>query len=172
MTTFSGARKSAFDSLFNDPSFIGFDRMISNIMSDFERVFDASNYPPYNLYKTSIDGIEAPGDDYVLEFALAGFTRDELSVTLEDKILSVSGVKTKSPDRGLLHRGIAARSFVRKFPIADDLKVEGVTFQDGLLKVWLRNNKPEKVVTKFEIKDKLGEDKPDINNNDKQLLTE
>jgi molecular chaperone IbpA len=100
---------------------------------------DADGYPPYN--------IERLGDnEYRITMAVAGFDKDEFKIDVKEQALLVSG--EKKPDdkeRAFLHRGIAARSFERRFQLADYVEVKGAEFKDGLLHIDLVRNLPERM---------------------------
>ena len=83
-------------------------------------------YPPYNIVKN--------GEKYRIEISVAGFSEKELNVEVEESTLTISGKKDKS-DSEYLHRGIAGRSFVRKFTLSADLVVKGANIVDGILVV-------------------------------------
>jgi HSP20 family molecular chaperone IbpA len=114
---------------FDSPFLLGFDHTRSLI----ERVSKAAGegYPPYN--------VEDSGEGRVrITIAVAGFTSDQLGVTVEDNHLTIAGrreTEAQAGERAYLHRGIAARSFVRSFILADGLEVEGATLEHGLLHV-------------------------------------
>lgn len=93
-------------------------------------------YPPYN--------IEESGDGRIrITLAVAGFAGEQLSVTIEDSQLTIVGTRgPESPERAFLHRGIAARGFVRGFVLADGVEVEAATLEDGLLTVELFRPEP------------------------------
>ena len=130
-------------SIFNQlrPVTIGFD----NVFDHFERMFDddvfrtpMANFPPYNIVKT--------GDfTYDVELALAGYSKDDITVDYADNILSVKSVKSESTeaDESILHRGIAKRYFSKSFTIAEDVEVRGAELKDGLLRVSLERIIPE-----------------------------
>lgn len=132
-------------SIFNQlrPVTVGFDNMFDH----FERMFDGDvatfqtqvNFPPYNIVKT--------GDfTYDVELALAGFSKDDITVDYADNLLTVKSVKKeKSEDDkdGVLHRGISKRMFSKAFTIADDVEVKGAELKDGLLKISLERIVPE-----------------------------
>lgn len=112
--------------LFSSPFLLGFDQL--------ERALDrvskssADGYPPYN--------IEQDGENALrITLAVAGFSRDELSVVVEGTQLTVLGKQGNDPDRVYLHRGIAARQFQRSFVLADGMDVVGAVVKDGLLHV-------------------------------------
>ena len=106
-------------SLLSSPLLLGFD--------EIERLVDrygkgaSEGYPPYNIerLKASEQGVET----LRITLAVAGFTRDELEITLEDKQLSVRGRQVEEQDREYLYRGIAARQFQRTFVLADGIEV-------------------------------------------------
>jgi molecular chaperone IbpA len=118
-------------------STVGFDRLAK--LMDGVGGLDADGYPPYN--------IERLGDnDYRITMAVAGFDKDEFKVEVNEQALVVSG--EKKPDdkeRVFLHRGIAARSFERRFQLADFVEVRGAEFKDGLLHIDLVRNLPERM---------------------------
>ena len=131
-------------SIFNQlrPVTVGFDNMFDH----FERMFDEDytfnvptvNFPPYNIVKT--------GDfTYDIELALAGFSKDDITVDYADNILTVKSVKKaeEKKDDGVLHRGISKRYFSKAFTIADDVEVKGAELKDGLLKVSLEKIIPD-----------------------------
>ena len=117
--------------LLNDPFFIGFDS-IFNKLNNINKV-DVPNYPPYNLIKT--------GDtSYNIEFAVAGFDEEDFYIELHDGILTIRAVVQQNDGEvKYLHKGIAARSFERKFTLADTIEVEGVSLHQGMLTVRLQN---------------------------------
>ncbi|HEY1447188.1 MAG TPA: Hsp20 family protein [Caulobacteraceae bacterium] len=114
---------------FDSPFLLGFDHTRSLI----ERVSKAAGegYPPYN--------VEDSGEGRVrITIAVAGFTSDQLGVTIEDNHLTITGkreAEAQAEERAYLHRGIAARSFVRSFILADGMEVEGAILEHGLLHV-------------------------------------
>ena len=131
-------------SIFNQlrPVTIGFD----NVFDHFERMFEDDvfkvptvNFPPYNIVKT--------GDyTYDVELALAGFSKEDITVDYADNILSVKSVKNTDENKendGVLHRGISKRYFSKSFTIADDVEVKGAELKDGLLKISLERIVPE-----------------------------
>ena len=107
----------------------------------FDRLFHlhetTSNYPPYNLVQVS--NVESR-----LELALAGFKKKEVYVYTQDGKLFVEGQKEdKESDTNYLHKGLAQRSFKRAWTLADDTEVSDVSFEDGLLTVYIRKIVPE-----------------------------
>jgi len=118
---------------------IGFDSMF-NRLANFPQQPEGGTYPPYNIRKE---------DDYkfVIEIALAGFSEKDVEVELTENVLSIRSVEEKgkqnldTPD--YVHRGIANRSFSRKFTLADDIIVRGAEFQNGLLNITLERVIPD-----------------------------
>lgn len=94
-----------------------------------------SNYPPYNLVKE--DSIT-----FKLEIALAGFKRNEISVTTESGKLFVEG-QTEKKDSQYIHQGLAKRAFTRSWTLSDDVEVRDINFEDGLLTIELKRIIPE-----------------------------
>ena len=117
----------------NDPFFIGFDKFFEGMVE----VPKETNYPPYNLIKT--------GDEsYMIELAVAGFDEEDLNIKLHDSVLTISAnISDKDEDVEYLHKGIAARSFVRKFTVADTIEVGGASLHMGMLTIQLKNVVPE-----------------------------
>ncbi len=110
---------------FNSPLLLGFDELERLV----ERLAKSSNgYPPYN--------IEQVGEDLLrITLAVAGFARDDLEITSENRQLVVRGRQSDDPDRVYLHRGIAARQFQKAFVLADGIEVAGATMDNGLLHI-------------------------------------
>ena len=116
---------------------VGFDAM--------DRLFDAvarwdetaAAYPPYNIVKLD-------DDEYRITMAVAGFAKDDLTVTVERNSLTVTGRRDDDKGEGeVLYRGIAARAFERKFELADYIRVVGSTLHDGVLSIELKRELPE-----------------------------
>ena len=118
-------------------STIGFDRL--NDMFDAAFKMDAPSYPPYNIVKKG-------EDEYEIVMALAGFRKEDLNIVAQENTLTVSAQQTaKEEEQGAqyLHRGIAQRSFERRFQLADHVKVADAEMADGLLTIRLRHEVPE-----------------------------
>jgi len=130
--------------LFDSPFLLGFDHTRALI----ERAAKAAGegYPPYN--------VEELGDGEVrITLAVAGFTPAQLEVTVEDDQLNVVGRRDGGEaERAYLHRGIAARGFVRSFVLAHGMEVEGATLEHGLLHIDLFRPEPEKKVKQIPIR--------------------
>ena len=123
----------------------------------FDRIFDAvtrlhtveggqsNSFPPYNIKKLD-------SENYEIQIALAGFSKSELDITVEDGNLVVKGEQEKSED-DFLHKGIAERNFTRTWALADEVKVTGSNLKDGVLTISLVHEIPEeKKPTSIEIK--------------------
>jgi HSP20 family molecular chaperone IbpA len=130
--------------LFDSPFLLGFDHTRALI----ERAAKAAGegYPPYN--------VEELGEGNVrITLAVAGFTSAQLEVTLEDNQLNIVGRRDGGEsERAYLHRGIAARGFVRSFILADGMEVEGATLEHGLLHIDLFRPEAEKKVKQIPIR--------------------
>ena len=117
-------------------STIGFDRL-SRLIDESARNAGDAGYPPYNIEKTG-------DNDYRIAMAVAGFAGDELSLVQQDALLVVAGQKKASDaNAAYLHRGIAQRSFERRFQLADYVRVVGAKLENGLLFVDLAREVPE-----------------------------
>jgi HSP20 family molecular chaperone IbpA len=138
--------------------------MLSNPMllgfEEIERLIDraakgsSDGYPPYNIERISEDGDPKDGDRSELlriTLAVAGFTRDQLDITLEDNQLIVRGKQLDDKAREYLHRGIAARQFSRTFVLADGIEVKCADLSNGLLSIDLHRLEPERLVRRIEI---------------------
>jgi molecular chaperone IbpA len=133
-------------SIFNQlrPVTVGFD----NVFDHFERMFNDDffnvptvNYPPYNIVKTGVN-------TYNVEVALAGFSRDDVSVEFAEGILTIkSKDRTESEkqdaDGDIIHKGISKRYFSKSFTVSDDVEIKGAELKDGLLTVSLERIVPE-----------------------------
>ncbi len=124
---------------FNFPrdTFLGFDQLFNTLTEINPDVARGSGYPPYNVIKND-DG------HFLIEIAVAGFSKHDIDLTLEGGVLTVTGNKKTGTDkREYTHRGISARGFERAFTLADTIKVIGADIVDGLLVIILENNIPE-----------------------------
>lgn len=118
-------------------SSIGFDR-IFGALEAASRLDPAGNWPPYDIVKTG-------DDDYRITMAVAGFSRDELTITQEPNLLMVSGQKAGQDNGQYLHHGIAERAFQRRFELADHVKIVAANLENGLLTVELKRELPEEM---------------------------
>tara|TARA_R110000868_G_scaffold73117_31_gene212517 strand:+ start:171 stop:686 length:516 start_codon:yes stop_codon:yes gene_type:complete len=135
-------------SAFSSPFMLGFD--------EIERVLDrvaktSDGYPPYNIERIRADN-ETKGDVLRISLAVAGFSRQELDVAVEERQLVIRGRQQDDDNREYLHRGIAARQFQRAFLLADGMEILGADLKDGLLNIDLVRPQPERIVRKIDIK--------------------
>jgi HSP20 family molecular chaperone IbpA len=127
---------------FNSPFLLGFERLEQLLERTAKSGGDG--YPPYN--------IEQSGDDKLrITLAVAGFSREELNVTVEDRQLVIRGKQSEAGDRNFLHRGIAARQFQRAFVLAEGIEVTGASLENGLLSIDLERPKSATIVRTIEI---------------------
>ncbi len=130
----------------SSPFLLGFD--------EIERVLDrvakaADGYPPYNIERIARDAHNP--ERLRITLALAGFTRDQLDVTLEESQLVIRGRQQDDKSRQYLHRGIAARQFQRSFVLAEGMEVLSADLKNGLLSIDLVRPQPERVVKSISI---------------------
>jgi HSP20 family molecular chaperone IbpA len=104
----------------------------------------SEGYPLYNIERIQREG-DTP-ERLRITLAVAGFTRDDLEITLEENQLVIRGRQADDKDRMFLHRGIAARQFQRSFVLADGMEVLGADLKNGLLSIDLARPQPEKIV--------------------------
>jgi HSP20 family molecular chaperone IbpA len=130
----------------SSPFLLGFD--------EIERVLDrvtkaADGYPPYNIERLARD--DRNPERLRITLAVAGFTLDQLDVSVEESQLVIRGRQTEDKTRQFIHRGIAARQFQRTFVLADGVEVSGAALENGLLHVDLARAEPETVVRTIQI---------------------
>jgi molecular chaperone IbpA len=138
---------------------LGFERFFDDVekllASDVAKV--STSFPPHNIIKL---------DDsrYIVELAIAGFSKNEIEISVEDGTLTVKGEKQeKETGVQYLHKGIGTRSFTKSLTIADTVEVKGAEFKDGILRIGLENVIPEhKKPRKIEIGSELKEFKPQL----------
>ena len=140
-------------SVFSSPLLLGFDEL--------ERMLDRASktagdgYPPYNIER--LPRAEGEAERLRITLAVAGFSRDEIDVTVEENQLVIRGrQKEEQEGRIFLHRGIASRQFQRAFVLAEGIEVEGAWLDNGLLHVDLRRPQPEVRVRTIQINSKSG----------------
>ena len=129
-------------SLFNKlrPVSVGFD----SVFDHFESMFNESpslhtNYPPYDILKTD-------EHSYVIELAVAGFSKKDIEVTVENGVLTVESDRednAESSGQEIIHRGISKRYFKKSFSISDDVEIRGAELEDGLLRISMEKIIPE-----------------------------
>ena len=132
---------------FSSPLLLGFDELERML----ERVSKASGdgYPPYNIER--IRPIDGKPEMLRITLAVAGFSENDLDITLEKNQLTVRGKQQDDAAREFLHRGIAARQFQRSFVLAEGIEIAEATLENGLLSINLTRNEPDPVVRKIEI---------------------
>ena len=129
-------------SLFNKlrPVSVGFD----SVFDHFESLFNESpslhtNYPPYDILKTD-------EHSYVIELAVAGFSKKDIKVTVENGVLTVESDRegnAESSGQEIIHQGISKRYFKKSFSISDDVEIRGAELKDGLLRISMEKIIPE-----------------------------
>jgi molecular chaperone IbpA len=117
--------KYAMD-LFNDPFFIGFNRELSRLNTAHKT--NSQSYPPYDLLKLD-------EDTYRLSLAIAGFTKEDLKISVDNGTLIIKGEIVEVTDAEVVHKGIAGRKFVRSFALGEYMEVTGAEMKDGMLHV-------------------------------------
>ena len=132
---------------FGHPFLVGFDE----IEQALDRVAKSAGdgYPPYNIER--LPRTEHAPERLRITLAVAGFTEDQLEVTLEESQLLIRGRQTDDKARDFIHRGIAARQFQRTFLLAEGMEVLGADLSDGLLSIDLARPEPERIVRKIDI---------------------
>ena len=124
-------------------SYVGFDRLFDEFFKLQSSTKNVPNYPPYNLVKD--------GDSYTIEMAMAGLTDKDVEVVLEDRTLTISYEKSEEDiDEGIIHKGLAQRSFKRSFNLAEDIEVQKAQLKNGLLSIRMERivpdeKKPQKI---------------------------
>lgn len=133
---------------FSSPLLLGFD----DIERALDRVSKGANegYPPYNIERLPRDARR--GDVLRITLAVAGFTREQLDLTLEENQLVIRGRQSDDDKtREFLHRGIAARQFQRTFVLAEGIEILGAELKDGLLSIDLARPEPERIIRRINI---------------------
>jgi molecular chaperone IbpA len=128
---------SMFDN-FNQltPYAVGFDRVFDQLQTYVVNNSQSSGFPPYNIRK---------GGDYtyVIEMALAGFSKDDIEIEVADGLLTIRSIKENDENDNPLYRGISYRKFNRKFTLADDIVVNDASLENGMLKIDLEQIVPD-----------------------------
>ena len=115
---------------------VGFDDIFDQLSSMSKYVNDIPNYPPYNIKKVG-------KDKYQLDMALAGFSKDDVKVEVNDNTLSVSASSSDKEDDSYVHKGIAKRAFKRQWTLVEHLEVQDAKLKDGVLTVDMKLNLPD-----------------------------
>ena len=138
---------SLFDN-FNQltPYAVGFDRVFDQLNNYASHNVTSSGFPPYNIRKE--------GDySFVIDMALAGFSKNDIEVEVADGLLTVRSIKENDENDDSIYRGISYRKFNRKFTLADDIVVKDASLENGMLVISLERVVPEeKKPRKIEIK--------------------
>ena len=144
--------RSAFDFAPYRRSTVGFDRLF-DMLENSSAAGTGENYPPFDLIKLG-------DNDYRIELAVAGFKAEEIDITAQQNVLIVTGRKAEESEEtgtDYIYRGIANRSFERRFALADHIQVKGADLKDGLLAVELVREIPEAMKPR---KIAIGDSKP------------
>ena len=150
-------------SLFPRSSFVGFDHLLNELDHVARHAND--HYPPHNILKIG-------ESDYLIELAVAGFSREELSIEVKDRTLTIIGEHV-SKGREYIHRGISTKKFKRTFRLSEHVKVHGADLKDGVLSVELKYVVPEELrPRKIEIGHYEELTNDTTSTDTKQLLTE
>ena len=116
-------------------SFVGFDRLFNELFKYQGLQHTSPSYPPYNLIKD--------GETYTIEMALAGLTNKDIEVEVAENVLTISYQKTEEEQQGIVHKGLAMRSFKRSFNLAEDIEVKKASFKNGLLSIVMERIIPD-----------------------------
>ena len=123
-------------------SAVGFDRLV-NLLDSASAASATPGWPPYNIERLAKDDDDQP-DSYRIEIAVAGFRPDQLGIEVKENVLTITGKKDgDDTGRTFLHRGLAERSFERRFQLADHIRVQDAELANGLLSVTLQLEVPE-----------------------------
>ena len=116
-------------------SSIGYDRVF-DLLEAAARTQTTDNWPPF-------DSVKLSEDKYRISMAVAGFSREDINITVQGNMLTVTGERKGEQEGEVLHRGIANRPFNRRFELADHMQVTGARMENGLLVVDLKREIPE-----------------------------
>jgi molecular chaperone IbpA len=125
--------KYAMD-LFNDPFFIGFNRELNRLNTAHKT--NSQSYPPYDLLKLD-------EDTYQISLAVAGFSKSDIDVSVDNGTLIIKGEIVEVTDAEIVHKGIAGRKFVRSFALGEYMEVTGAEMKDGMLHINVDRIVPE-----------------------------
>ena len=136
---------------------LGFENFIRDVEAILNETKPVGNFPPHNIIK--IDD-----NKYAVELAVAGFSKDEIDIQVQENTLTIKGEKIEgTPNLEYLHRGIGTRSFTKSITIADTIEVKGAEYKDGILRIGLENIVPEhKKPRKIEIGNELKTFQPQL----------
>jgi molecular chaperone IbpA len=116
----------------NSLGFENFIRDVESLLNDKP----VTTFPPHNIIKTD-------EHKYIVELAVAGFSRDEIDIEVQENTLTIKGEKADKTELNYLHRGIGTRSFTKSIAISDTIAVKGAEYKDGILRIGLENIIPE-----------------------------
>jgi len=120
--------------LFNDPFFIGFNRELGRLNTAYKT--NSQSYPPYDLLKLD-------DDTYQISLAIAGFSREDIDISVDNGTLIIRGEIVEVTDAEVVHKGIAGRKFVRSFALGEYMEVTSAELKDGMLHVHVVRIVPE-----------------------------
>jgi molecular chaperone IbpA len=120
--------------LFNDPFFIGFNRELSRLNNAHK--VNSNSYPPYDLLKLD-------EDTYRISLAIAGFSKEDIDVSVDNGTLVIKGEIVEATDAEVVHKGIAGRKFTRSFALGEYMEVTGADMKDGMLHINVDRIVPE-----------------------------
>jgi molecular chaperone IbpA len=123
----------SWNSLFNDPFFIGFDKLVNKLTYTPNQQV---GFPPYNVRKED-------EDTFVVELAVAGFSKEELRIKEHDGDLIVEGSKLEDDKAEYVHKGIAGRKFTRNFLLGEYMNIKSADLNDGMLYITVKREIPE-----------------------------
>jgi molecular chaperone IbpA len=125
-------------SIFNDPFFLGFNDQFVRWESNKKTT---SQFPPYNVKKVD-------EDNYTIELAVAGYSREDLEIKVEKDTLTIKSEKEKDEKSDFLHRGIAGRNFTQHFTLGEYMVVKSASLENGLLSINIERELPEEAKPK------------------------
>ena len=120
--------------LFNDPFFIGFNRELGRLNTAYKT--NSQSYPPYDLLKLD-------EDTYQISLAIAGFSKEDIDVSVDNGTLIIKGEIVEVTDAEVVHKGIAGRKFVRSFALGEYMEVTSAELKDGMLHIHVVRIVPE-----------------------------
>lgn len=126
-----------FDTNALNRAFIGFDKLFDTIGTQYINQQN-NNYPPHNIIKQD-------DNRYIIELAIAGFKKSDITISVEQQMLSIIGDKAKDEDREYIHRGISSRTFSKQFNLAEHIVVKDALIDNGILQIQLERIVPEEM---------------------------
>lgn len=128
--------------------FVGYDKVAEKLAGIADQSAKLiQNYPPFNIRKVN-------ENKYVIELALAGFSKQDIEVELVDSKLVITGkVESKESEDSFIWKGVSNKAFTRQFALADNIEIQSAEFINGMLKIWLETFTPESSKRKIDIKE-------------------